>query len=144
MYDNILCHYGVQGMKWGIRRYQNPDGTLTAEGKRHIQRSEGKLGDYKKRVDKLQNKANKLYARSDKNAYGFLGNKDKAARLRAKADKKEYRANKTLRKANQFYNALMKETAKLSVSYISNETHQLAQDFIKMEVSNSQIKYNRR
>ena len=28
-----LKHYGVLGMKWGIRRYQNEDGTLTAAGK---------------------------------------------------------------------------------------------------------------
>lgn len=29
-----LEHYGVLGMKWGIRRYQNADGTLTAAGKK--------------------------------------------------------------------------------------------------------------
>lgn len=28
-----LAHHGILGMKWGIRRYQNPDGSLTAEGK---------------------------------------------------------------------------------------------------------------
>ena len=28
-----LYHHGVKGQKWGIRRYQNPDGTLTAEGR---------------------------------------------------------------------------------------------------------------
>lgn len=29
-----IKHYGVKGMHWGVRRYQNPDGTLTAEGKK--------------------------------------------------------------------------------------------------------------
>lgn len=29
-----LYHWGIKGMKWGIRRYQNPDGSLTAAGKK--------------------------------------------------------------------------------------------------------------
>lgn len=30
-----LKHWGIKGQKWGIRRYQNPDGTLTEAGKKH-------------------------------------------------------------------------------------------------------------
>lgn len=32
-YPNELYHYGVVGMKWGVRRYQNPDGSYTNAGK---------------------------------------------------------------------------------------------------------------
>ena len=31
-----LYHHGVKGQKWGVRRYQNKDGTLTKEGKKRL------------------------------------------------------------------------------------------------------------
>lgn len=35
LYKSYLAHYGVKGMHWGVRRYQNTDGSLTAAGKVH-------------------------------------------------------------------------------------------------------------
>lgn len=31
---NELYHHGVKGQKWGVRRFQNPDGTLTEAGRK--------------------------------------------------------------------------------------------------------------
>ena len=43
---NELTHHGILGMKWGIRRYQNKDGTLTAEGKQRYLTNVNKYGTY--------------------------------------------------------------------------------------------------
>jgi len=42
-YENALRHHGVKGMHWGIRRYQNKDGSLTAAGKKRRAKLEGEL-----------------------------------------------------------------------------------------------------
>ena len=36
MDNNYLQHHGILGMKWGVRRYQNKDGSLTAAGKKRV------------------------------------------------------------------------------------------------------------
>ena len=38
-----LFHYGVKGQKWGVRRYQNEDGTLTKAGLRRVNKLEKRL-----------------------------------------------------------------------------------------------------
>ena len=34
--SDYLYHHGIKGMQWGVRRYQNPDGSLTAAGKKRV------------------------------------------------------------------------------------------------------------
>ena len=38
---NELYHHGILGMKWGIRRYQNKDGSLTPAGKKRYYNDDG-------------------------------------------------------------------------------------------------------
>lgn len=55
--SNELYHHGIKGQKWGVRRFQNPDGTLTANGrKRYGVDSQGryfKKNGYIKRHEKI-------------------------------------------------------------------------------------------
>ena len=70
--DNELHHYGIRGMRWGVRRFQNSDGTLTAAGKKRYNKElESYRADKKKlaeetrkfeRVKKNKEKVEKLLA----------------------------------------------------------------------------------
>lgn len=42
VYADYLKHYGVKGQRWGVRRYQNEDGSLTSKGKERYYESTGK------------------------------------------------------------------------------------------------------
>lgn len=70
--DDILMHYGILGQKWGLRRWQNEDGSLTPEGREHYMKKDTKWA--KKNYDKIYKKVYKKsrdemddYVRSDLN-----------------------------------------------------------------------------
>lgn len=43
---NVIYHHGIEGQKWGVRRYQNEDGTLTAMGKSRLRGYDGEESDW--------------------------------------------------------------------------------------------------
>lgn len=62
MDDHIyLAHHGIKGMKWGIRRFQNPDGTLTAAGKNRYYGQDGRLSRAGNKFNRAQREKLKAY-----------------------------------------------------------------------------------
>lgn len=68
MQDNYLAHHGILGQKWGVRRFQNEDGTLTAAGKEryHIAK-DGRFDEdsKKKLLEQLKNTESQKEIASD-------------------------------------------------------------------------------
>ena len=91
--DNVIEHYGVKGMKWGVRRYQNKDGSLTAEGRKHVQNGSGEASGIKVVGNKISSAAGRVAKAVSKRSHEY---RVKRAEKRAeeKVKRSEIRTNK--------------------------------------------------
>ena len=131
--NDELMHYGVMGMKWGVRRYQNKDGSLTAKGKNRFDKvasnerlakrqtrqalsmhiNNKKKVDYS--IDATKRKIDKLYDKMDKQVW-----KSEAAQANgnnAKFQKYQSKSWKTFAKGIE---------AMKGLKYLQNESEVLA------------------
>ena len=93
-----LYHHGIKGMHWGVRRYQNPDGTLTARGRKRYEKDLNKLdakaSQHAADADMYANRANDRLNRASQATSERKKNRllKKAAKDRLKADKEYSKA----------------------------------------------------
>lgn len=111
--DNYLMHHGIKGQKWGVRRFQNPDGTFTAAGKARYYNSDGTLNEagqkaqakyeYKSKKRDIKKRYNEINKEFDKKkADNLFGFESGGVTARAKGHiKNEYERSKALNKLDQ-------------------------------------------
>lgn len=114
--ESYLQHYGILGMKWGVRRYQDQNGSLTEAGKRRYYKLSQKANRQREWVNYYETKLSENQVKMHKanNALIFKPSKRKLQRLanenanlqslRAKYDLKARKADKRLKKFNDYTN----------------------------------------
>ncbi len=147
---NDLLHYGVLGMRWGIRRYQPyPKGhkggkeigeaaraKRAAGMQRTYDKSVKKLNKYKTKIDKKQSVADRYYQKVQKKENSRLSSKKSVSKAMEKANDAQRKVNRLQYRASKWYKRMEKEFSKVDVN-IDNDTKALGKEYIDRVARNS-------
>lgn len=113
-YDDYLEHHGIKGQHWGVRRFQNEDGSLTAKGQK---RYSDKADKIERKVNKVSRKAEKASGKFDKYMSRTIRkvDKNKATKLMQKRNKALKKQHKTLKKASKYFEKQFSKMKKYDV-----------------------------
>lgn len=100
MENNELQHWGIKGMRWGHRRYQNKDGSLTPAGRKRYDDDDGDDSPYKKQYEAVRREiaAERAAQRNAKSAGKYEA---KMAKLEYKQAKQEAKAQEKAEKRKE-------------------------------------------
>ena len=124
-HTNELYHFGIKGQKWGVRRYQNADGTLTPAGKRNAKkfRPQGIRAKMAKRKnDKIDKSFNDWKDNERKrDAAISLGKQSTVAKRASAEDPRNKELRLTAKKAESEYKKAMKSNTTYRKGVVKKE-----------------------
>ena len=131
---NELYHHGIKGMRWGVRRYQNADGSLTPAGRKRVSK------EYKKTADEVTKTLNRnstdMYVKSYNKAADYMnsGGIDKFNKRQEKKYGKKYQERDGyMDDYMKLFDKKLTENLNKSLNdfYVSDKNVQKARDLVK-------------
>lgn len=129
-YPNYLIHYGIPNQKWGNRRYQNEDGSLTPEGYIHYGYGKGKNSSSMYKIIKDKNEKDKIIKQKNKKPEALI--KESGFTI----DKKDGYAEKKINGVSFSFNANKKDKKEMETINDKLEVCKKLEDNIKAVTKN--------